>query len=128
MNYCWFIYSSISFIDLSSCSPIKMCVHKVIFLLLRQLLFSCTLLFSPSEKGFERGLYPDVPLTPSLLSWASLPMNVNLLGNCQSLTFISTNLPRNFGRQKSSSYFKRLECQDMALSRKRVVYPFVNNF
>lgn len=91
--------------------PQYICVHKVIFLLLRHLLFSCTLLFSPSEKGFARGLPPDLPLTPSLLSLGCLPTKVSLLGNCQSLTFISTNLPQNFGRQKRSSYFKRLESQ-----------------
>lgn len=61
--------------------PQYICVHKVIFLLLRYLLFSCTLLFFPSEKGF------DLPLTPSLLSLGCLPTKVSLLGNCQSLTF-----------------------------------------
>lgn len=32
--------------------PQYVCIHKVIFLLLGQLLFSCILLFSPPEKGF----------------------------------------------------------------------------
>ena len=33
-------------------NPQYICIHNVIFLLLGQMLFSCTLLFSPPEKGF----------------------------------------------------------------------------